>query len=161
MFGTRKLGKKLKNKSVRTMMHLKWVFWDILGQLGTFWDNSEDFLTSLEHLDCFPSHFRPFSPIIGQDIFRHFLTFWDILRHFGTFRDNSEDILTSWDRLDCFPSHFRPFSSIIGSFEKTRSGRTDRRTDGRTDGPTDGPTDRRTDRPSYRDAWTHLKMCFT
>ena len=23
------------------------------------------------------------------------------------------------------------------------------------DGPTDGP---RTDRPSYRDAWTHLKM---
>ena len=60
MFGTRKLGKKLKNKSVRTMMHLKWVFWDILGQLGTFWDNSEDFLTSLDHLDCFPSHFRPF-----------------------------------------------------------------------------------------------------
>ena len=30
MFGTRKLGKKLKNKSVRTMMHLKWVFWDIV-----------------------------------------------------------------------------------------------------------------------------------
>ena len=28
----------------------------------------------------------------------------------------------------------------------------------RTDGPTDGPTNRRTDRPSYRDAWTHLKM---
>ena len=28
----------------------------------------------------------------------------------------------------------------------------------RTDGPTTGPTDRRTDRPSYRDAWTHLKI---
>ena len=24
--------------------------------------------------------------------------------------------------------------------------------------PTDRPTDGRTDRPSYRDAWTHLKM---
>ena len=41
----------------------------ILGQLGTFWDNSEDFLTSLDLLDGFPSHFRPFSPIIGLDIF--------------------------------------------------------------------------------------------
>ena len=30
----------------------------------------------------------------------------------------------------------------IGSFKKTR----------------DRPTDRRTDRPSYRDAWTHLKI---
>ena len=37
-------------------------FWDILGhskyilgQFGTYWDNSEDFLTNLEHLDCFPS----------------------------------------------------------------------------------------------------------
>ena len=30
---------------------------DTLGHFGTFWDNSEDFLTSLEHLDCFPSHF--------------------------------------------------------------------------------------------------------
>ena len=112
-----------------------------MGHFETFWDNWEDFLTSLEHLDCFPSHFRPFSPIIGSDIFRHFLTFWDILRHFGTFRDNSEDILTSWDHLDCFPSHFRPFSPVIGSLKKTRSGR----------------TDGRTDRPSYRDAWTHLK----
>ena len=44
----------------------------ILGQFGTIRDNSEDFLTSLEYLDCFPSHFRPFSPIIGSDIFRHF-----------------------------------------------------------------------------------------
>ena len=26
------------------------------------------------------------------------------------------------------------------------------------DGPTDGRTDGRTDRPSYRDAWTHLKI---
>ena len=39
---------------------------DILGHLGTFWDNSEDFFTSLEHLDGFPSHCRPFSPIIGS-----------------------------------------------------------------------------------------------
>ena len=115
----------IKNKSVRTTMRLKWAFWDILGHFGTFWDNSEDFLTSLDLLDGFPSHFRPFSPIIGSDIFRHFLTFWDILRHFGTFRDNSEDILTSWDHLDCFPSHFRPFSPVIGSLKKTRSGRTD------------------------------------
>ena len=99
-------------------MRLKWTFWDILGHFGTFgtfWDNSEDFLTSLEHLDCFPSHFRPFSPINGSDIFRHFVTFWDILRHFGTFRDNSEDILTSLDLLEGFPSHLRPFSPIIGS----------------------------------------------
>jgi len=26
------------------------------------------------------------------------------------------------------------------------------------DGRTDRPTDRGTDRPSYRDAWTHLKI---
>ena len=37
-----------------------------LGHLGTFWDNSENFLKSLEHLDCFPSHFRPFSFIISS-----------------------------------------------------------------------------------------------
>ena len=30
--------------------------------------------------------------------------------------------------------------------------------DGRTYGWTYGPTDRRMDTPSYRDAWTHLKM---
>ena len=30
--------------------------------------------------------------------------------------------------------------------------------DGRTDGQTDGRTNGWTDRPSYRDAWTHLKM---
>ena len=29
-----------------------------------FCDNSEDFETRLEHLDCFPSRMRPFSPII-------------------------------------------------------------------------------------------------
>ena len=40
--------------------------WDILGHLRTFWDNSEDFWTSLDHLDCFPSHFRPFSSIIDS-----------------------------------------------------------------------------------------------
>ena len=43
----------------------EWTFWDILGHLQTHRDNSEYFFTSLEHLDCFPSHFRPFSPIIG------------------------------------------------------------------------------------------------
>ena len=36
-----------------------------IGHFGTFWDNLEDFATSLEHLDCFPRHFRPFFPIIG------------------------------------------------------------------------------------------------
>ena len=39
---------------------------EILGYFETFWDKSEDFLTSLDHWDCFPSHFRPFSPIIGS-----------------------------------------------------------------------------------------------
>ena len=43
------------NKSIRTTMRLKWTFWDIM----------EDFMTSLEHFDCFPGHFRPFSPVIG------------------------------------------------------------------------------------------------
>ena len=32
------------------------------------------------------------------------------------------------------------------------------RTDGRTDRRTDQPTDQQTDKPSYRDAWTHLKI---
>ena len=36
---------------------------EILGHFETLWDNSEDFLTSVEHF--FPSHFRPFSLIIG------------------------------------------------------------------------------------------------
>ena len=70
----------------------------------------------------------------------------DILGHLGTFWDNSEAFLTSLEHLDCFPSHFRPFSPIIGSLKKMRDGRTDRR------------TKERTDRPSYRDAWTHLKI---
>ena len=39
---------------------------DILGHFRTFWDNLEDFMTSPEQLDRFPSHFRPFSPIIGS-----------------------------------------------------------------------------------------------
>ena len=30
---------------------------DILGHIGTFWENLEDFLMGLEHLDSFPSHF--------------------------------------------------------------------------------------------------------
>ena len=47
-------------------MRLKWAFWDILRHFGTFRDNSEDILTSWDHLDCFPSHFRPFSPVIGS-----------------------------------------------------------------------------------------------
>ena len=41
-------------------------FWDILGHIRTVSDNSDDFLTSLGHLDFFPTHFRPFSPIIGS-----------------------------------------------------------------------------------------------
>ena len=40
-----------KNKSIRTMMRLKWTFWDILKHFGIFWDNSEFILTSLERLD--------------------------------------------------------------------------------------------------------------
>ena len=32
------------------------------GQFGTF----QDIFTSLDHLDCFPSHFRPFSFIISS-----------------------------------------------------------------------------------------------
>ena len=50
-------------------MRLNWIFgtlWDVLGHIGTLWDDSEDILLSLEHLDCFPSRFRPFSPIIGS-----------------------------------------------------------------------------------------------
>ena len=46
----------VENKSILTTMRLKW----------TFWDNSEDFLTSLDHFDCFPGHRRPFSAIIGS-----------------------------------------------------------------------------------------------
>ena len=68
--------------------------------------------------------------------------------NFATLWDNKEDFTTSLEHLDCFPSHFRPFSPIIGSLQKRV---TDRRTDGRING--------QTDRPSYRDAWTHLKMC--
>ena len=41
-------------------------FWDILGHFGALRDKLKDFTTSLEHLDRFPSHFRPFSPIIGS-----------------------------------------------------------------------------------------------
>ena len=47
---------------------------DILGHFGTSWDTLGHFGTigktfgvwSLEHLDCFPSHFRPFSPGISS-----------------------------------------------------------------------------------------------
>ena len=37
------------NKSILTMMHLKWTLWDIFGHLKTFWDIFEEILTSLEH----------------------------------------------------------------------------------------------------------------
>ena len=41
---------------------------EILRHCETFWDHVEDFMMNshLEQLDCFPSHFRPFSPIIGS-----------------------------------------------------------------------------------------------
>ena len=58
-----------KNKSIRTTMRLNWIFWtfwDVLGHFERFWDNSENFLTSFEHLDSTPSHLRPFSPVIGS-----------------------------------------------------------------------------------------------
>ena len=51
----KQIKKIFENKSIQTTMRLNWTFWDIL----------EDFLTSLEYLDCFLSHFRRFSPIIG------------------------------------------------------------------------------------------------
>ena len=51
-------GKKKKNNDASGL--------DILGHFGTYWDNLKDFATSLEHLDCFPGHFRPFSSIIGS-----------------------------------------------------------------------------------------------
>ena len=57
---------RLKVKKKKTSpMRLKWTFrtfGDIWGHFEIFWD----ILTSLEHLNCFPSHFRPFSPIIGS-----------------------------------------------------------------------------------------------
>ena len=56
------------------------------------------------------------------------------------------------EHLDRYPSHFRLFFPIIGSLKKTRHGR--------TDGPTNQRTDGRTDGPSYRYAWTHLKIVF-
>ena len=34
----------------------------------------------------------------------------------------------------------------------------DRWTNGRTDGPIDGQTDQQMDIPSYKNAWTHLKI---
>ena len=46
------------------------------------------------------------------------------------------------------------FSNAV-SYQNPRFGKTRY---GPTDQPTDGRTDRRTDRPSYRDAWTHLKI---
>ena len=39
---------------------------DILGHFRTFWDNSDDLLTSLEHLDCFLVIFDHFLPCPGD-----------------------------------------------------------------------------------------------
>ena len=53
-------------------MRLSWTFWhisDIMEHFGTFWNNSEGFVTNLEHLDCFPSPYRPFSPTIDLNRF--------------------------------------------------------------------------------------------
>ena len=61
--------KRKTNKTVRTMMRLKWTFWDILGHFRTFWD-------ILGHSGTF------------WDILGHFGTFWDIIGHFGTLWDN-------------------------------------------------------------------------
>ena len=36
---------------------------DILGHFETYWDNSKN---CLKHIDCFPSHFRPFYPVLGS-----------------------------------------------------------------------------------------------
>ena len=46
---------KRRNESVWTTLRLNW----------TFRDDLEDFLMTLEHLACFPSHFQPFSPFIS------------------------------------------------------------------------------------------------
>ena len=119
---------RILNKTIRTTMRPKWTFGDIWGHLGTSWNNSEDFLSSLEHLDCFPNQFRPFASIIGSLKNKSVRT---------TMRLNSEVGIWSLDHVDCFPSHFRTYSSIIGSFKKTRSGA--------TDGQTHGPMDERTD----------------
>ena len=61
-FGKRSLTnlKRERKKQVRSDNEV-----DILGHFGTLWDNLEDSTTSLEHLDRFPCHFRPFSSIIG------------------------------------------------------------------------------------------------
>ena len=61
---------------------------DILGQFGRL-------LISLEHLDCFPSHFRTFSPIIGSlkkklDIYG---TKFCIIKWEAAFTDNAGGII--------------------------------------------------------------------
>ena len=45
---------------------VRWVWSGHWGPIGTFWDNSEYFLTSLEHFHCFPSPLQSFSPIISS-----------------------------------------------------------------------------------------------
>ena len=44
----------------------------------------------------------------------------------------------------------KTFENLQRSLKMTKTEQCDR--------PMDGPTDQRTDRPSYRDAWTHLKI---
>ena len=44
----------------------EWVFWDILGHIGTLWDVLGQFGTFRDILGQFGSHFRPFSPIFGS-----------------------------------------------------------------------------------------------
>ena len=51
------------NKAVYTISatsrwSLVMTFLDILGRFGTFWDNSEEFLTILDHLDSFKKNVR-------------------------------------------------------------------------------------------------------
>ena len=65
----------VENKSVRTMMRLKWAFWDILGQFGRPFDEfgpfrlfSQSFLTIFSH-----NRLGTFFDILG-----HLETFWDI-----------------------------------------------------------------------------------
>ena len=82
----------------------------------------------------------------------HFGTFWDILGHFGRYFERFWPFLIV---LDCFPVSFDYFCSFSASLNKSV---TDRPTDQPTDGLTDQPTNQRTDTPSYRDAWTHLKI---
>ena len=147
-----------KNK---TMIRLKWAFWDIsrhfwttwdiVRHFNTFWDNSEDFLTGLDHLDCFASHFRPFSSIIGsfkktawrtdrpsyRDAWTHLKNKFVIASLLGSITFILSSLKTSPFGQRCvWSGHFGTFKGHFGTFQKKAW---------------------RTDIPSNRDAWTHLK----